>query len=514
MENVIRVQILNNVYMRVLSTPEITVELLDFFAYESPGGKFTKEYKAKQWDGMVYLYDAIKKTLYLGLMPYLKKFAEDNGYTLSIKNPVPKNEIIPMDELVSWAKGLEPHDSKKKPIGLRDYQKVGLFIAINQKRRTLVSPPGSGKSLMIYCILRRLIENNPDRKNIVVVPSTGLVEQLYKDFGDYSWKNGWDVDKYVQKLYFGFPKKMEKTVLITTWQSVYKQPRNWFDQFEVIIGDEAHTFRSDSLRNMISKTGKADYRIGTTGTMHDAKIHYLMIEGIFGMGKDLTTNRELMDRKQLSELKITCIRLKYSDKVREYMRAMKKQTMKGFERFLYFKEIDFLTAYERRNKYICALANKLEGNTLILFQYVDKHGIPLYEMMKKRVEESEQDKEVFFIYGKVKTKEREQVRKILNENRNCILIASYGTFSVGVNAPSLENIILASPSKSKIRILQSAGRGTRVEEHKINCKMFDLIDDMQTPEWENYAIKHAKKRMRMYKKEKFDYRIVEAEIGE
>jgi superfamily II DNA or RNA helicase len=287
-------------------------------------------------------------------------------------------------------------------------------------------------------------------------------------------------------------------VLITTWQSIYLQPRGWFKQFDVIFGDEAHQFKAKSLSTVMEKMDNIRYRIGTTGTLDNKKVHRLVLEGMFGPVHKVTTTKQLMETQKLAQLNITCVVLKYNDEIR-----------KGRKNNTYQEEMDWLVTCEPRNKFIRNLAVKSKGNTLVLFQYVEKHGKVLYDMIKSKVHE---DRKVFFVYGGTETADRESIRHITEGEDDAIIVASFGTFSTGINIPSLENVIFASPSKSKIRNLQSIGRGLRLKDGKTHCNLYDIADDLHWKSWKNHTLNHAAERYKTYAEEQFDLKLVEVNL--
>jgi len=486
---------LDEVYMRVFGDPSIEQELCDFFTYEYPGARFTPQYRARLWDGKVRLYDQVRKTLYIGLLNYVEQFCERNNYQLSFKSEITTSNGISAEEIYSYAKSLNPY-GRGKPIEIRDYQVEAVKTALDRERTLLLSPTASGKSFIIYTAMRWHVERN--RKCIIIVPTTSLVEQLYTDFEDYSSANEWKVSAHCQKLYSGFSKDFTKDVLITTWQSVYLQPKAWFRQFNVIFGDEAHQFKAKSLTTVMEKMDEIRYRIGTTGTLDNKKVHRLVLEGMFGPVHRVTTTKALMESERLAQLNITCLVLKYNEEIRK---ARKNNT--------YQEEMDWLVANEQRNKFIRNLAVKSRGNTLVLFQYVEKHGQVLFDMIKQKVHT---ERKVFFVHGGVDTADRESIRHITEGEDDAIIIASFGTFSTGINIPSIENIIFASPSKSKIRNLQSIGRGLRLKDGKDACNLYDLADDLHWKSWKNHTLNHAAERYKTYAEEQFDVKLVEVNL--
>lgn len=490
----IRIEKYNDVYIRIFTDASIEQELSEFFTFEVPGARFMAAYKARLWDGRIRLFDLQRKTLYLGLLEYLLKYAERNNYPIEYLNEIlPKENIdsIILEKFLTW---LDPHSNNNK-IDIRDYQLEAIQHGLRNGRCILLSPTGSGKSLIIYALCRWHLENN--RKCIIVVPTTSLVEQLYSDFEDYSYKNGWKTESHCQKLYSGFTKDFTKDILFTTWQSIYKQPKSWFSQFDVIIGDEAHQFKAKSLTSIMEKLTDTRYRIGTTGSIDDSKINKLVLEGVFGPIHRVTTTKKLMDSNKLAQLKIKAIVLKYDDITRKNNKSLD-----------YKGEMDYIISNSKRNKFIQNLTLSCTGNTLLLFQYVDKHGALLYELIKNKAG----DRKIFYIHGNTDVEDRENARKILTTENDAIIIASFGVYSTGINIPSIENVIFASPTKSKIRNLQSIGRGLRLNNGKTHCKLFDISDDLSWKSHKNYTLQHAAERYKLYLEEEFPIQLIEVNI--
>jgi superfamily II DNA or RNA helicase len=396
---------------------------------------------------------------------------------------------------MDYAKWLEPM-GHGKPIEIRDYQVEAVTEAIRNERILLLSPTASGKSFIIYTTMRHHLESG--RKCIIIVPTTSLVEQLFADFEDYSSANGWKTSYHCQKLYSGFSKDFSRDVLITTWQSVYLQPKSWFQNFDVIFGDEAHQFKAKSLTTVMEKMDQVRYRIGTTGTLDNKKIHRLVLEGMFGPVHRVTTTKELMDSHRLAMLNITCIVLKYDEPTRQ-----------SRNKNLYQDEMSFIVSHEKRNNFIRNLALSCKGNTLVLFQFVEKHGKVLHDLIQEKAHDG---RKIFFVFGGTATTDREAIRHITESESDAIIIASYGTFSTGINIPSLENVIFASPTKSKIRNLQSIGRGLRLKDGKTECNLYDLADDLHWKSWKNHTLNHFAERVKTYAEEKFTYKLVEVTL--
>ena len=478
------IEYLNESFIRAYSdSVAIEQELADRYTFDYPGAKYTPQFKAKIWDGKVRLYNTQEKTIFKGLRDHIVQWTTENNIPVQYVNYT--KQSIPDSKLI-----IDFLDSIHSNPPLRAYQLNAIIYAILNKRTVIVSPTGSGKSLIIYLLIQWYLAQN--MKIMLVIPTTSLVVQMYHDFEEYSKSNNSNciIIDQCQKLYSGFSKVLEKNVLITTWQSVYKQPAIWFNQFDVIIGDESHTFKASSLQSLMNKMTKTSIRIGTTGSLDNKKINNLVLEGLFGPIYKVTTTKSLQDSGQLAKLNITQLHLKYSPP------AIPIKTIQ--------QELKYLATNNQRNKFICNLALSLTGNTLILFQLVENHGIPLYNNLLEKTQQK-----VYCIHGGIEAQEREDIRNILIKETNSILVASYGSMSTGINIPSLQNIIFASPTKSIIRVLQSIGRGLRLAENKTLCTLYDIADNLQV---DNLSYKHAQDRLEIYQKEQFPFKIVNINI--
>lgn len=485
---------LNEAILQVTSDDfGIEQELCDHFSFRPDGYQFMPSFKSKVWDGFVKLFDIHRKTLPVGLLEYAKKFAADNGYKCELSFPeIHSDSQVSLSEVRDFIDLLNIH-SRGKKIELRDYQIDAIYKAITKERMLALSPTSSGKSAIIYVYVRWHLEFG--RKIVLMVPTTSLVSQMFSDFEDYSSEDDWNVDEFCHQLYSGKDKETDKPVLITTWQSIHSMTKNkkaldFYKEWDVYIGDEAHRFASNSLQQISSKLINARYRLGTTGTIQDAKVSKLSLEGSFGPVYRVITTRELMDAKQVVNLNIKCLLLEYDEETRKLL--------KGAD---YQKEIDYIVSLEKRNKFIVKLAKASKGNTLILFQYVEKQGKPLFELATDICE----GRPLFYISGEVDTDERERIRKVLDTHDDAIVICSYGTTSTGINIPSIENIIFASPTKSKIRNLQSIGRGLRLKDGKESCKLYDIADNFSMKSKLNHTMKHLKERIETYQAEQFTF---------
>jgi superfamily II DNA or RNA helicase len=467
----------------VETEPHIHQELFDYFTFEVPGAKFMPQYRSKYWDGKIRLYSSHTGEIYVGLLDKLVAWAKRYEYSVEFKEnkfyglPFEENEMISLNGISDYMNKISKHQP-------RDYQIDAVYDALRYNRKLLISPTASGKSLMIYTIVRYFVDNN---KNILlIVPTTSLVEQMVKDFTDY----GWDSDNYCHKIYSGKEKITNKPVVVTTWQSIYNLPRSFYENFDVVIGDEAHQFKSKSLVGIMTKMDNAKYRFGFTGTLDGSQTHKWVLEGLFGPSYKVTQTKELIEKGHLSKLQIKILLLKHNS-----------QQFNEYE-----EEVQYIIGNEKRNNFIKNLVLDLKGNSLVLFNRVESHGQILYELINNSASKK---RKVFFVHGGVDTETREKIREITEKENDAIIVASYGTFSTGINIKNLHNVIFASPSKSRIRNLQSIGRVLRKGENKNKAILYDIADDATYKSRKNYTLNHLIERIKIYNEEKFNYEILQ-----
>ena len=473
----------NEVYLKIECEPHIKYELSDQFTFDVPEAAFMPSYRNKHWDGKIRLFSPHTGEIYCGLLDRLITWCGEHEYKMKFESNKYYGDVLESNPMVTM-EGVKSFMTSITSFKPRDYQVKAVYQALKNNRKLIISPTASGKSMMIYSVVRYHVAKG--ERILIIVPTTSLVEQMYKDFIDY----GWDAESHCHKIYAGYEKLSDKDVTITTWQSIYKMPKKYFDEFTTVIGDEAHQFKAKSLTGIMTKCHNAKYRIGFTGTLDGTQTHKWVLEGLFGPADKIVNTEELIDQGYLSKFEIKVLILKH-----EYQK---------FE--TYEDEIQFLINNDRRNKFISNLALDLKGNTLILYSRVSTHGQVIYDLLNSS---KTQDRKVFFIHGGVNTDEREDVRKITESENNAIIVASYGTFSTGINIKNLHNVIFSSPSKSRIRNLQSIGRVLRKGQAKNLATLYDVSDDVTNNNGrKNYTLNHLVERIKIYNEENFDYQII------
>jgi len=488
----IKVEYINDIWMNVFTTGGVEHDLSDYFSFYVPGYRFMPKYKNKIWDGKIRLYTAYNPKMYLGLLSVLIEYAKLMNEEIEIDPRVIKCFWSSTDSeyIENFINNLDIR-SNGELINPYEHQIKAVSAGIQLNRMTLLSPTSSGKSLVAYCLIRYYLEHHTDDNILVIVPNTMLVEQLVSDFADYSSNDTWSAEDNCHKIYSGKEKQTDKRITITTWQSVYKQPRIWFDRYQVCINDETHQAKAKSITSIMEKLPECPVKIGMTGTLDGAECNKLIITGLFGPVQEFVTTSQLMDKGLVAKLKIENIILQYPD---EECKAVKSLT--------YQKEIKHIVNHVSRNNLVADCAATQSETCLILANNV-AHCKSLYELCKKKTT----GREIFLITGGTKANIRDEIRKSAELHQAAIIVATYGCLSTGVSIKNIHAVIFASPTKSMIRTLQSIGRGLRISSSKWKVKLYDIVDDLTHGRHKNYAMKHFIERLKIYNQQKFDYSI-------
>lgn len=498
-------------------SPSILMELRDHFSFMAPNYRFHPLYKQKRWDGRIRLINLNERpfsSLYIGLFPDLVQFCSDRGYSLEIDGNDEKALMNPDGFAEEDAVILDSIPKRYEP---RDYQQKAVISSIEKQRQIIVSSVGSGKSLMLYLLSFWFIRKKHQKsggKVLIVVPTTSLVSQMKGDFLDYSMNS--DVfSPLIHEIYSGKEKHhIDSPIVISTFQSLAgKMSDEWYDQFGMVIIDEAHRATAKSLIDILEKCRNCSMRIGTTGTIpnaKDQKINEMSLRGLIGPIRQFTTTKELQDKKQLAELDISCIITKHQKKKNTFIVDETADPAKRYQ-----QEIEYLCQHQERNQLIVeyAFSHSKDINALVLFNLVEKHGKILFEMAHERLDAAE--REIFFISGGTKTEEREAIRSYVEKKgKGCIIFASSSVFSTGINIKNLSCIIFAQSFKSQIRVIQSIGRGLRVSDNNDRTTLIDIIDDLHPgrKSKKNYTYHHGIERLQHYTDQQWNYSIKEIDL--
>lgn len=488
----IRIEKIDNISFRIFSDDDIAMELNQYFSEFAEGYKFHPLVKQRRWDGKLRFFNSSKRTIPIGLLSEIVEFASSRKYRIELSKDAKEcflDEGYTKQDFIKEISSF-PVSAYGEPIQWRDYQLLGIYESIKSKRKLFSSSTSSGKSSIQYGAIRLLQDRIPG-KILLIVPSTNLVEQMYNDFRDYSSEDeGWYVNDNCARLYAEYTYDNTKQVLISTWQSLQTKEPEFFEQFGAVLCDEAHLAKAKVISKILTACINAEYRLAFTGTVPKDRANKLTLMGHFGPTKVLQTSKQAMDSGYVSKLNILGIVLKYS-----------KETIKKVSKLKYQEEIDYICKSEERNQYICDLATNLKGNTLILTARVESHGKVLYN---KLVEQS--GKKVFYIFGEVKTSEREEIRKMLESETGVIVVGNFQILSTGFSVRNLHNLVFAFPSKSFTRVIQSVGRALRKHESKDIATLIDIGDSFK------YCLNHFQERIKMYDSEQFELKLVDENL--
>ena len=483
--------------LKVECTGAVAYELYEHFSFMVPGAKFMPQYRSGSWDGYIHLFNSKDKTLPLGLLMDLLKFAKRNSYSIEFDRD--EFRRVFSDEEIADYKSRLPELTKYDLSGFYSYQWEAVEMCLRTNRLLVCSPTGSGKSSVIYLLTRFLIENIMG-DILIVVPTISLTTQLKGDFQSYV-NDDFDVDTHIS-LMGGGNKAENKRVLISTWQSLIKQPTSFFRRFSggALIVDECHLAEAKSITTIVQRLPETKFKFGFTGTIADAKCSELQLKGLFGPIYQTKTTKELQDEGVLSDLEIRVTKLKYPKIERDGFWALSPD---------YQKEVDWLSKHPTRNKFIADLAlSQSPNNTLILYNFIE-HGKTLYNLIREIREDS-----VYLINGNTPPDERERIRELTEEGKGVIIVASSALFSTGVNIRNLTTLIFAHSYKAKIRNLQSIGRSLRLHQDKEKAILYDITDDLSKGRKSNTTLRHMIERVKIYQREGFDYVLNEVTFDE
>ena len=482
----------NETTAQLIASQNIISQIAESLQFRPEGYFFMPSYKSGRWDGFIKPVD-FYGNFQKGLLSEIR-----NQLTLMDLEYEIEEEHFPelANDNIALCDTENITNEKGELITPFDYQIFATETVLNKKRCIIQASTGAGKSLLQYLIIKSLLDTADYKKVLLIVPTVTLVSQMYGDFGDYSLNDdSFDVESNCHMISAGKEKESKKPVIISTWQSLHtiKDPE-FFMQFDCVLCDEVQTATSTSITNIVNKCINAKIKAGFSGTVQKTKTHLTTLKGLFGDVIKVTSTKDLMEKDILTNLDIKSVVLKHKADI---------------PKLEYKDELSYLCGHQGRNKFICKLACQQEGNTLILFQLVEKHGKPLLKMMQEMYPE----KDIFFINGSVKASDREDVRKKVENCDSAIILASYQTFQAGVNIKKLHNVIFASPSKSEVRVFQSIGRALRKHKTKDVAKLFDIADDLRGNKKQlNHTLRHFKDRIEMYYREGFKVKYLELDL--
>lgn len=465
-------------------------DISEFFSFEVPGAKYMPKFQSGMWDGFIRLFNSGTKLLPFGLVARLEKWAIGQGYEFETYSEYfDKSSVPSFTDFKAFVSSLE---LTKEP---RDYQLACAYECM-QKRKLIQSPTSSGKSLIIYLVIMAAVHFYGYDRFLIVVPTIQLVNQLKRDFEDYSNSS---MSHLVHEISGGVEKDSEKPIVISTWQSLYKQPESWFSRtsehvgFDALICDEVHGFASDCTKALVEKSKHIECKLGFSGTLSNSKVGELVLTGLFGDVFNAITTKQLIDNGQIANIKVYGIPLNWNV---------------DCKKIVYQDEIKAIVVNRNRNKIIAKLAIGQSANSLMLFNEIEHLNNLKAELIAI---DSNRANKIFVVTGATPAEYRTKVSLLCEKVDGIIILATYQVFQQGISINNLHNLFLVRPSKSTIRILQSIGRILRLNNNKDVAKVFDFFDIIvktKNGDGSNTTFQHFKERYKTYIKQKFNVVIM------
>lgn len=509
----------NHSYGKLEGDYPTIMELWEQFSFYVPGYRFMPSYERGTWDGKIRLVNISTREFPVGLIGTLIEWCKTNEieYTVDPQLISTVGSTEPVLEFLNNQRFF----SKGTEIFPRDDQKYAIIRAITEKRCINICPTSFGKSLCIFA--QALWHINNGRKVIIVVPSVNLVRQFANDIIDYCTDENGITHRLpvMQQIFAGQSKDIdpETNICITTWQSIYNLDKSWINQFDCIILDEAHKGSAKCIKEVFDTAETVEYRTGWTGSLKSSSITGMQAEALIGPIKVITDTAALMDAGVVADLTIQMVRFNYDTEMvkqlKDYFDIKRKTTGKP----TYTDEIKFLETNVQRNTTIVKMAGMFKNTGLLLYTH-QAHGKELYRIARSMFP----SKNIYKIDGSAvirndtRYKTYEELKSVIENEEDAILICSFGVFSTGVSIKNINYIFFTVPIKSYVRTIQSIGRGLRVSKSKTKVMLIDIVDDLcgrtKTGKKgkENYAYKHFKERFNMYAEQKFKYNMMTIDI--
>lgn len=485
----IKISYFNEVFSNVETDIHTKHKLMRLFHIEEPGHYFNPRYKLGIWDGKRSIYTG-GNLIHTGLIPFIKKYCKNNKIEFedtTKQYPFHKQNNIDISKFI---------ENLQLPFSPRDYQLNAVKECIHYKKLAICSPTSSGKSFIIYMLARYMQEHKKKyNKILIIVPSKILVKQMYDDFADYSKNNSWDVKDNCSRISSDFVKDYNKDIIITTYQSIVNESLEFFKNFEGVILDECHGAQSYNnekakrLHIILNQCINSRYRFGFTGTFPDEMLYKLTLLKYFCNKYDATDYGELLENNWISKFTLNALKLNY---------LVNKNGQ------IYRDELNYIYESSYRNEFLKKLLLKNKNNQLVLFKEVTKHALKFYNELIS--DQRFEGKKIVLLRGESKVKDRDEAKKLIAENDNIILLATYKLLGTGWSVNNLHHIIFAAPLKSKQPILQSIGRGLRLLNSDKNCQIWDIIDKFL---YQNILYKQWKEREQHYKSVNFKINLID-----
>jgi superfamily II DNA or RNA helicase len=486
----------DNQFLRIDEAEELELEQIKIsLTKRIDSWRFNPLVKKGIWDGYVsYIKD--DKWIPAGLWRYVMLICKEYKFDLKL-NGIQRlfDRNIGAESFEAWA--LEFFEGSK--FVPRDYQIETAFNILKFRRCLAELATSAGKTLISFLTVAYMLEKEKAEKILFIVPNVSLVVQAHEDFHEYNNKNR--IKLKIQQIYAGQKIKSDRNVVIGTYQSLVKKPKEYFQQFDAVIVDETHKAKSNSIKTILQKCTSAQYKYGLSGTIpKDGTLDKLTLMSQTGPVISEVKAAFLQSQGHIAKCKVKVIEMNYAPDSAK--KAFEELAFNKYDRKDVFQlEQNYIINSFGRLNFICNVVGKVPRNSLVLFHRIE-HGKKIYEQLRQN-----SDKRVFYVDGGTDKDIREEYKKKMEAGDEVVIVASYGTFSTGISIKKIHNIFFTESFKSEVIIRQSIGRGLRQHESKEAVLIVDFVDDIRTDEWDNYLYKHSKARQKIYKQEKFEYSI-------
>tara|TARA_B100001287_G_C22667624_1_gene523638 strand:- start:265 stop:1773 length:1509 start_codon:yes stop_codon:yes gene_type:complete len=486
----------NKQFLRVDEASEMEVEQLNItFNRRIESWRFHPLVKKGLWDGYIsYIKD--DKWIPAGLWREVMTMCKQYKYELKL-NGVTRlfDTSIKAADFEAWA--MDFFDGSE--IQPRDYQIEAAYNILKFRNCLSELATSAGKTLISFMAVAYLLEKQKAGRILFIVPNVSLVVQASEDFMDYNWRN--QVNIKVQQIYSGQKIRPGRNVVIGTYQSLVKKDKEYFEQFDAVIVDETHKAKSQSIKTILQKCTGANYKFGLSGTIPKANtLDRLTLMAYTGPVITEVSANFLQNEGHIAGCKVKVIKMDYAAEATK--NAFREMSQNRYEsKDVYKFESNYVIQSPGRLAFICNIISRVKGNSLVLFHRIE-HGKKIYEKLRQ-----ESDKNVYYVDGNTDKDIREEYKKKMEAGAEVVIVASYGTFSTGISINKIHNIFFTESFKSEVIIRQSIGRGLRKHKSKTAVNIIDFVDDLSSPDWDNYLIRHSKARQKIYREQKFPFEV-------
>lgn len=488
----------NKKFLVIDSCTELEYEQLKIsLTKKIDGWRFHPLVKKKVWDGNISFVKRNK--IPSGLWKEIVDVCKEYDFKLSMNGITDLfNSDIQESDFIEWCNDFFK-DSEIKP---RDYQINAAFKILKYRRCLAELATSAGKTLISFMIVAYMFDKLEKKKVLFIVPNVSLVLQATGDFEEY---NKSKVQLRVQQIYSGAKIRKSSNIVIGTYQSLVKKNEDYFKQFDVVMVDETHKAKANSIQKIMDKCWHCDYRFGLSGTIPKrGTVNRLSLMSAMGPLVTQVKANYLQDEGHIAKCKVLQIHMDYAtDKQKESFAFLSKNPLD--RQRLFSLEQNFINENENRLDFVSHVVKKSKSNSLVLFHKIS-YGEKLYQKLREIT-----DKTVYYVDGSINADLREEFKRRMEKNDDVIIVASYGTFSTGISIKNIHNIFFTESFKSEVIIRQSIGRGLRKHSAKTVVKIYDFIDDLRYKDddidWVNYIYRHGMERRKIYKEEKFPFDV-------